>query len=240
MDLLNTKRMAANKHKHSLSHQKRNSKYKGNQARQKTKDNSQEATEEQPQQEEGEETYVPKYIRKALKSNDYRYAEEEGTDEQDDDDEWFDLKKIEENRVSGSADHFKFKGEQEWEELKLIANSKSLQFDTDQIANSLQELTIEKRLGIDTELFGGVRNELNVNDDEMFYGWNMFYLASASTQQDIRDSHDTTQKVIQDATKQEDEAALDALLSTQNNESTTTQDSEKQDDNLEDWLESVI
>jgi hypothetical protein len=96
MDLPNAKALARSKHHHSQTKDKNRFKKKPPGAQKQPKpplqQQQQQPQEEPKQEEEGAENYVPKYIRRALKSNAYRYTEEESVEE--DREEWIDVQKI--------------------------------------------------------------------------------------------------------------------------------------------------
>jgi hypothetical protein len=94
--LLNNKALARSKHHHSQTKDKHRFKKKAahlpNKPNAPATEKKDQEEEEKTNVEEGGDTYVPKYIRRALKSNAYRYEEPEIVE--DDKEEWINMQKL--------------------------------------------------------------------------------------------------------------------------------------------------
>ncbi|PRP77601.1 cell death regulator Aven [Planoprotostelium fungivorum] len=260
---LNVKKANRDKHYHSLNKDKNKWKKK-NAAKLKSQgktgaprpqgqnEQTQSSEEEDDDEEEEERVNRAKYSRRALKSNEDRYVEDEESEE--DEDSSNHISRLLREQVSlDTSSSFRFQNEIDWEEATSDVKENPL-LDMEALSLNIKRLPLHLYLQMDKDTLpldmqrGGIEGyggDKNTGDDQVLFSIDDIQHVNNVTRA-LHLSQKSNQETIQPNRSQppqekKEETTIDTKT-TDNVEPTTSQtpSSSQEPDELESWLETVI
>jgi len=230
MSELSQKLLSRSKYYHSKNKDKNRYKKK---AKHVVKSNQETEKSEDEEIDVDDDVDQSKFRRRAIQTNSHRYDEPEENVEEED------LSEMISMQENSHASQFRFLSEQEWDEEQLqVKYASEISVNYEQLGAALGSLPLVVKLKIEEELLTEDVNSHRPNT-KPDSNTNEFSLLHVSAKEDKHNKFQSQlHTTITDKTLEDDQKALESLLNLPKQE-ITVPSSNKQED-LEQWLESVI
>eukprot|EP01114_Cavostelium_apophysatum_P022940 TRINITY_DN8476_c0_g1_i1.p1 TRINITY_DN8476_c0_g1~~TRINITY_DN8476_c0_g1_i1.p1 ORF type:complete len:311 (-),score=66.69 TRINITY_DN8476_c0_g1_i1:10-942(-) len=226
------------------------------------------STSTEDKQKKTETEYVPrqrsKFSRRIVQSNDFRFSKELQEEEDLKQEKTASIGDLLAQAVAGGSSHFRFQGEEEWDNDELLL-TKALSIDFEAISRNLRaNISLSQQLRIDAELFTPdiLKTQQRTDSERKPDRGGAFMTAGLSSSKTSKGPKATTSapkstklqpapEMLTDRTDKTDTEMLDDLLdmskppveetpSTTSSTEGKSEPAKKGEEDLESWLDSVI